>query len=555
MYLKYKNKYNEAMNEIDLLNKQIQELKYEVNKAHNNERCYLKKESSIQIQKKGSEVNMNNSQDDISYNNVIPNNEHIINTNSSNDIENTPREFENEYGIQLTQSEQENCTQIEMIPLEKYDKLKEDYLIMVNEKTELENELMLLNDYKSKFISQSDEILTLKDNNEKLNEQLNYQLNENSILRAQISKVMSNKSEMLLTTTTLRDQIKAIENEKTQLKINHSHHLAKFTYMENEISMLKEKNISLTDNIKKILDKHKQKNEETNELLKEKETQIEELKLKNEQLIYENKSMFKDVIASFINVTRERNLHFCYKTNKNKIQLKHADDVVIFEFDNQININNNNINKEGYKQTVMSPVHVRKFDNGYYYKNEICNLKSYLNDSSCNNGECGITSLNKLFSRSYSNSSNRSKENNCCNIKEINSRKSNNVLNLNLITLNANSFVKQMNVYDNNYHESINVNTNYSEKISSLNNCIKQTNLQEWNTNYYEIINELSFEITNTIYNNIKSNDLVKHYVCGEKSKTKYKEMFINENFELYDMISDIYYNESDKKDDNCVLM
>ena len=31
--------------------------------------------------------------------------------------------------------------------------------------------------------------------------------------------------------------------------------------------------------------------------------------------------------------------------------------------------------------------------------------------------------------------------------------------------------------------------------------------------------------------------------------------MFINENFELYDMISDIYYNESDKKDDNCVLM
>jgi PhoH-like ATPase len=59
--------------------------------------------------------------------------------------------------------------------------------------------------------------------------------------------------------------------------------------MENEISILKEKNISLTDNIKKILDKHKQKNEETIELLKEKETQIEELKLKNEQLIYENK--------------------------------------------------------------------------------------------------------------------------------------------------------------------------------------------------------------------------------------------------------------------------
>ena len=154
---------------------------------------------------------------------------------------------------------------------------------MFNEKKELENELMLLNDYKSKFISQSKELLALKDNNERSNEQLNYQLNANSILRSQIAKVISNKNETLLTITTLRDKIKVIENEKSQLKNNHSIHLAKFTYMENEISLLKQKNISLTDNIKKILDKHKLKNEEINQILKEKEIQIEELKLQNKK--------------------------------------------------------------------------------------------------------------------------------------------------------------------------------------------------------------------------------------------------------------------------------
>ena len=360
--------------------------------------------------------------------------------------------------------------QEEHIPLSEYEKLRDEYMNVFKEKNILENELNNYVDLKLQYNTLLNDTNVIKDLNERLTDKITSVELQLKIYQEQIAKHTKDREELITTITSLREQIKSIENEKTEIKIQNAHHLSKFKYMEKEISQLKKKNATFTLNIKSLIQKNANDNEDKKILINNYQTQIADLENQITLLHEEKKKITKDAMTAFIEsiVNKSNIVTFTYIKTKNKIAIKYANELIgeVYNYDTdikQVNQNENespNVNqKECIKYNEASVFH---------YKQQLYNAEcsgcsgNIVMKSPQGRGNC---SLRNLFSNNGFSISSR---------KDLDEKENKNFVNLNLISLNPDSFVEKLK--EENCDDNEERNDDHKKSISIM-KCINNANI------------------------------------------------------------------------------
>lgn len=378
----------------------------------------------------------------------------------------------------------------EHIPLSEYEKLRDEYMNVFKEKNILENELSNYVDLKLQYNTLLNDTNVLKDLNEQLTDKITSIELQLKIYQEQIAKHTKDREELITTITSLREQIKLIENEKTEIKIQNAHHLSKFRYMEKEITQLKKKNATFTLNIKSLIQKNANDNEDKKILMNNYQTQIADLENQITLLHEEKKKITKDAMTAFIEsiVNKSNIVTFTYIKTKNKIAIKYANELIgeVYNYDNdskQCNQNENespnDVNKKEYLKYNEASV--------FHYKQQLynaecsgCSGNNMIMKSPQARGNC---SLKNLFSNNGFSISSR---------KDFDDKENKNFVNLNLISLNADSFVEKLKgENDDNDNDDDCCSSSNNKKSISIMKCINNANIGNNNNNNTLCLNEV----------------------------------------------------------------
>lgn len=546
LYLNFKAKYEEAIELVNSLSEEKEKLKYMLQQSNKRKRLIFSSGKSTS-----------------KYDNNLSESR----TEENEDCEEEKRserkdvigsvESENVFPRSNTNVSEFNIINEKMVPLSDYDKLKEDYMNLFTEKNRIASELSEIVDSRQANEKLLAEMQTMKEYNDSLKDHISRIESDDKILHEQIDKLVSDKEDLNAQLKNIREKLKISENEKTEIKIKNAHHFSKFKLMEKEISQLKKKNNELNRNVKCLIEKIGNDKEDKIELKKAYERKIQDLENKIEKIEDEKKKMSKDVLATLIeNTMKKQNLvTFMYDNEKNIIAIKYAGEI-IGEVNNETPHSNKNEDKTelneninitkclSYKSNNNSPFtnleasvcHYRQLTNAQKYNNKSSNKKFAINSPNKN------VSLRKLFSNNnFSISSRKSlvdsldKEN--CNINNIN---------LNLISLNPNSFAEKL--ADD--HSQIQINKFNNNEIS-LTNCINQINIDKEAKKVSFEIQKENFEIDNIKKDDIKVVPELKqetfevHYII-KQSKAKKCDDILSSHLNEYQ--NNFVGNEKPKK-------
>lgn len=492
LYLNFKAKYEEAIELINSLNEEKEKLNYMLQQSNKRKRLIFSSGKS------NAKYDNNFSESRTEENEECGEEKRSERKGVSGSVES-----ENVFPRTNTNVSEFNIINEKMVPLSDYDKLKEDYMNLFTEKNRITSELNEIVDSRQANEKLLTELQNMKEYNDNLKEHISSIESDKKILHEQVDKLASDKEDLNAQLKNIREKLKVSENEKTEIKIKNAHHFSKFKLMEKEISQLKKKNTELNRNVKCLIEKIGNDKEDKIELKKTYERKIQDLENKIEKIEDEKKKMSKDVLATLIeNTMKKQNLvTFMYDNEKNIIAIKYGGEI-IGEVNNEVPNSNKNEDKAeinenanpakcfSHKSNNNSPFtnleasvcHYRQLTNAQKYNNKSSNKKFAINSPNKN------VSLRKLFSNNnFSISSRKSlvdsldKEN--CAINNIN---------LNLISLNPNSFAEKLT----DDHSQVQIN-NFNNKEISLTNCINQINIdKERKKISFEIQNE-NFEIDN----------------------------------------------------------
>ena len=428
------------------------------------------------------------------------------------------------------------------------------------EKNILENELSNYVNLKLQYNTLLNDTNVIKDVNERLTDKITSVELQLRIYQEQIAKHTKDREELIATITTLREQIKLIENEKTEIKIQNSHHLSKFKYMEKEITQLKKKNATFTVNIKSLIQKNANDNEDKKILMNKYQTQIADLENQITLLHEEKKKISKDAMTAFIEsiVNKSNIVTFTYVKTKNKIAIKYANELIgeVYNYDadtKQVTQSENespNVNaKADIKYNEASVFH---------YKQQLFNAeRSGCNDnivlkSPQGRGNC---SLRNLFSNNGFSISSRKDFGGNSDEKE-----NKNFVNLNLISLNADSFVEKIKGDNCDDNDEGNEDCANNTKTISIMKCINNANIGNNTICLNEVkVCEVEFEGVGKNYSNgvavckgegLEIEKTVKVVVEKERIENVIKEeiKLLNEKETMYDE-HDVEINETEVRE------
>ena len=546
LYLNFKAKYEEAIELVNSLSEEKEKLKYMLQQSNKRKRLIFSSGKST------SKYDNNLSESRTEENEDCGEEKRSERKDVIGSVES-----ENVFPRSNTNVSEFNIINEKMVPLSDYDKLKEDYMNLFTEKNRIASELSEIVDSRQANEKLLAEMQTMKEYNDSLKDHISRIESDDKILHEQIDKLVSDKEDLNAQLKNIREKLKISENEKTEIKIKNAHHFSKFKLMEKEISQLKKKNNELNRNVKCLIEKIGNDKEDKIELKKAYERKIQDLENKIEKIEDEKKKMSKDVLATLIeNTMKKQNLvTFMYDNEKNIIAIKYAGEI-IGEVNNETPHSNKNEDKTelneninitkclSYKSNNNSPFtnleasvcHYRQLTNAQKYNNKSSNKKFAINSPNKN------VSLRKLFSNNnFSISSRKSlvdsldKEN--CNINNIN---------LNLISLNPNSFAEKL--ADD--HSQIQIN-NFNNNEISLTNCINQINIDKEAKKVSFEIQKENFEIDNIKKDDIKvvpeltQETFEVNYII-KKSKAKKCDAILSSHLNVYQ--NNFVGNEKPKK-------
>ena len=528
LYMNFRKKYEEAL----YLIKSLHEEKINLNNI-------LRK--SLDEKKKNLYYYQSSNKENKSYYSFNDNSEkeNEIESNSNSKIKSikkllSPKTFSSIQISEFSEKENNNNYNNNINSFqEQFDKLNDEYINILNEKKDLENELINKNILIENYEKNTKELQSLKEINENYEICIEKKNNELSTLKNQILKLSNEKEELNKGINALRQSQKILESEKNTIKNKYNQNLNKFKNMEKEIIILKNKNNNLTNDIKLLIQKNNNKSNDYEFKIKDLNKKIDEYENKIINLEELNKNITKETISTFIkNSINSKNgdlIKFFYEPKSNKIKIQYLNEVkAIVDNSNKENQSplkkNKKINdsKSSKKNIELVNNSLLKYKQMNFYNN------NYL-ESPFTSNEKEKISLSKLFSNNKFSAS--SIDNN----QYIENKENNNMLNtLMNITINTNSNIVNDNIFKENQLTSainqIEIKKNLMIKKNSLN---FEQNKFVSETKKFNICQMIAFSLINNNNNNKKFINLeeckkIEFYIFNEKKKIKFEEEKIN---------------------------
>ena len=563
LYMNFRKKYEEAL----YLIKSLHEEKINLNNI-------LRK--SLEEKKKNLYYYQSSNKENKSYYSFNDNSEkeNEIESNSNSKIKSikkllSPKTFSSIQISEFSEKENNNNNYNNNINSfqEQFDKLNDEYINILNEKKDLENELINKNILIENYEKNTKELQSLKEINENYEICIEKKNNELSTLKNQILKLSNEKEELNKGINALRQSQKILESEKNTIKNKYNQNLNKFKNMEKEIIILKNKNNNLTNDIKLLIQKNNNKSNDYEFKIKDLNKKIDEYENKIINLEELNKNITKETISTFIkNSINSKNgdlIKFFYEPKSNKIKIQYLNEVkAIVDNSNKENQSplkkNKKINdsKSSKKNIELVNNSLLKYKQMNFYNN------NYLESPFASNEKEKI-SLSKLFSNNKFSAS--SIDNN----QYIENKENNNMLNtLMNITINTNSNIVNDNIFKENQLTSainqIEIKKNLMIKKNSLN---FEQNKFVSETKKFNICQMIAFSLINNNNNkkffNLEECKKIEFYIFNEKKKIKFEEEKNNSisfiHFKKQNIINIINENNfnilSSKKNKDCNII
>jgi hypothetical protein len=184
------------------------------------------------------------------------------------------------------------------VDLLEFEKLKEDYFTIYEEKKLLLNQL---NDYetiKVKCHTSTSELANLQLQYENLQYKFKHISDEKNIIHERLSKVIKENNDMNQNINSLKESVKTCEIDKNNLKTKISNHNNKVKFCEKEIANLKKKNQNLNFQVKNLTHKLDEEKEMRNQLEKRNEDNLQEFENKLAILENEKQKLMKETFLS-----------------------------------------------------------------------------------------------------------------------------------------------------------------------------------------------------------------------------------------------------------------
>ena len=527
LYMNFRKKYEEAL----YLIKSLHEEKINLNNI-------LRK--SLEEKKKNLYYYQSSNKENKSYYSFNDNSEKESELESNSNFKNksikkllSPKTFSSIQISEFSEKENNNNNYNNNINSfqEQYDKLNDEYINILNEKKDLENELINKNILIENYEKNAKELQSLKEINENYEICIEKKNNELSTLKNQILKLSNEKEELNKGINALRQSQKILESEKNTIKNKYNQNLNKFKNMEKEIIILKNKNNNLTNDIKLLIQKNNNKSNDYEFKIKDLNKKIDEFENKIINLEELNKNITKETISTFIkNSINSKNgdlIKFFYEPKSNKIKIQYLNEVkAIVDNCNKENQSPLKKNKKINDNTSKSSKKNIELVNNSLLKYKQMNLynNNYL-ESPFTSNEKEKISLSKLFSNNKFSAS--SIDNN----QYIENKENNNILNtLMNITINTNSNILNDNISKENKLTSainqIEIKKNLMIKKNSLN--FEQNKFVSETKKNFNICQNIAFSLINNNNNkkfyNLEECKKMEFYIFNEKKKIKFEE-------------------------------
>jgi len=276
------------------------------------------------------------------------------------------------------------------ISYSKYEKLKNDYFEVFEEKKNLENKLQELESLKVSYQELVNENMISSEKIKNLNENNSSLTNEISVLKERFKTMSSENSNLLTYVKSLKENMCKNDKEKGAFKQKATILNSKLKLHEERTDTLKKKCFDLSNQLKNLKEKYENEKLDNIQLHK----QITDLKTDLENTIYKYEKE-KPLLVKEALFSEENSLEFKYNRQTNFIEI-FVENIKIAEYENKSAENTNNflIKK---KVTPIKTTPIQECNNKLSEKNS--NKNSIVKHFSINdNKENESLSLNKLFS-------------------------------------------------------------------------------------------------------------------------------------------------------------
>jgi hypothetical protein len=229
-----------------------------------------------------------------------------------------------------------NVSNKKKVDFNDFEKLKEDYFTLYEEKRVLDTQLVDYNELQQQYTLLKDSYGKLKVQYDITSEKLNHVIDEKVNYHERLNKVVRENSELLQTLHSLRESLNTSEREKNSIKNKVSQYNNKHKLIEKELNISKKKCHTLNFQIKNLTEKLNIESEDRRAL----EKQLEDLKddYSNKLAILEGEKQksLKDPFTLLMKTLEEDNsnmIELKYNSETNKIEIYFENNKVI-ELDN-----------------------------------------------------------------------------------------------------------------------------------------------------------------------------------------------------------------------------
>lgn len=384
-----------------------------------------------------------------------------------------------------------------------FDKFKEDYFQLYEEKKALEGQLVDYIDLQRKYSDSNNSLISLQAEFDNINERYSSIIEEKKNFQERLNRFAKENFELMKNITNIKEALNLSEKEKNTAKNKIAIYVNKLKFLEKESGVMKKKNQSLKNQIKNLTEKIISLEEDKNRLDKRNEDNLNEFENKLAGLENEKNKMIKDSLSLLINsINDEKFLIFKYEKEGNKIQLFFEGEK-IGEAENYGNVPEQE-QCQSYRNRKSQP---NPYDSVLNFKGDFVSPSKKVEQKTYPLPPNPGFSLKQLFSKSRSEKSYENKENINNNTNHFKSKsKSNSKLLISNLSSTANkkqrteaklpkikeednisSFDmpnelpnKQFTSINNNpFIFNFNINNASSYKIEKIDSCIKKTNLND----------------------------------------------------------------------------
>jgi len=229
-----------------------------------------------------------------------------------------------------------------------FEKLKEDYFAICDEKRSLELLLLDYQPYERKYKELIERFSTLQVNFDSIESKCERIQEENKNLHERVNKLSKDNIESVTLLNTLKESLKISEKERNQTNSKITFSNSKIKLLEKEIINLRKKTQNFNIQIKEF--KEKLKDEMDEKILMEKEAADTKQEFENKiaTLELEKQKLMKDSMMQLMNGINENNtIEFHYNNLSNKIE-------VIYENTKILEVENMHLEREREREKTLS---------------------------------------------------------------------------------------------------------------------------------------------------------------------------------------------------------